>query len=112
MVSVLILLWGGGKRHLEFPQAFPLKVCGGEGGPPHSSLKTSVFEGTPQHPAFLAAYPAGSVKALPNPPASRLRQEGPNTPGPQRWLRGAQKREGQARDRGRMTWPRKKGTRR
>lgn len=37
----MILLWGGGKRHPGFLQAFPIKVGG---GPPHSSLKTSVLK--------------------------------------------------------------------
>lgn len=96
MVSVfIILLWGGGKRHQGFLQVFPIKVGG---VPPHSFLKTSVWRVLLSTSGFLAAYPPRSVKALPNPPASPLRREGPNTPGPQRWLRGAQKGEGQARD--------------
>lgn len=98
IVSVfIILLWGGGKRHQGFLQAFPIKV--GEGSPSFFSQNLSL-EGTPDHPLFLAAYRRRSVKALPNPPTSPLRREGPSTPGPQRWLRGAQKGEGQARDRG------------
>lgn len=90
MVSVSVSLWGGGKRHPGFLRAFPIKLGGG--GPPHSSLKTSVLKALLSPPPSRAAYPAGSGKAPPTPPASPLRREAPNTPGPRAMVpRGPEK---------------------